>query len=121
VIRATSKVKNDPEKDEGNDGQDLDGADEIRPSFVRVSHRRNWFSESRVHARKHEFGFPICTYHSLMSTRGAIPSEVKWIRTGTKHVDRDNHDHAHRDPNRGAYCVVPISDNDCSGTTVSQR
>jgi hypothetical protein len=37
---------------------------------VRVSHRRNWFSKSHVHARKHEFGFSVCTYHSDEYPRG---------------------------------------------------
>jgi hypothetical protein len=37
--------------------------------------------------------------------------------TGTEHVDRDDHHHAYRDPNRGANHVVPIADEDRGGTT----
>jgi len=44
-----------------------------------------------------------------------IPSNVN-DHTGTEHVDRDDHHHTHRDPNRGTNHAIPIPDENRSGT-----
>lgn len=50
---------------------------------------------------------------------GRVPQgTIETIRTGAKHVDRDNNDHADGDPSRGAYRAIPITDKNGGGTAV---
>lgn len=55
-----------------------------------------------------------------LSTFGEDPGEISPNtndHTGAEHIDHDNNHHTYRDPDRGANRVIPISDDDRSGTT----